>query len=129
MLTRENRLTSSQKFSRAVRQGRRAGTQTLVVHLDVDPTVRQPQVGLVVSKAVGSAVTRNLVKRRLRHLSRERLELLPGSAVLVVRALPASAEAAYDVLGADLDRALARALAKREARPRSAAGVDRDVAP
>jgi ribonuclease P protein component len=33
---------------------------------------------------------------------------LPGSAVLVVRALPASATASYAELGADLDRALAR---------------------
>lgn len=30
------------------------------------------QVGFVVSKAVGPAVTRNLVKRRLRHLTRAR---------------------------------------------------------
>ena len=29
-----------------------------------------PRVGFVVSKAVGPAVTRNLVKRRLRHLAR-----------------------------------------------------------
>ncbi|HLN75793.1 MAG TPA: ribonuclease P protein component [Nocardioidaceae bacterium] len=131
MLTRENRLTSSQKFSRAVRQGRRAGTRTLVVHLDVDTTLQQPQVGLVVSKAVGPAVTRNLVKRRLRHLSRERLASLPESAVLVIRALPASAEAPYAVLGADLDRALERAQrpTRRDRRPRPPARADRRVAP
>ena len=113
MLTRGNRLTSSQVFSRTVRHGRRAGSKTLVVHLDVDAGVSGPQVGLVVSKAVGPAVTRNLVKRRLRHLSRERIHLLPGSAVLVVRALPASAGASYALLGRDLDRALERALGRR----------------
>ena len=110
MLIRENRLTSSRMFSRTVRRGRRAGTRTLVVHLDVEAGSQHPQVGLVVSKAVGPAVTRNLVKRRLRHLSRERLESLPGSAVLVVRALPASADASYATLGDDLDRALTRVL-------------------
>jgi ribonuclease P protein component len=110
MLRRVNRLTSSTLFSRTVRRGRRAGTRTLVLHLDVDAGVEQPQVGLVVGKAVGSAVRRNLVKRRLRHLSRERVDSLPGSAVLVVRALPASADASYDALGSDLDRALARLL-------------------
>ena len=113
MLTRRNRLTSSRLFSRTVRRGRRAGAATLVLHLDVDAGVTEPQVGLVVGKAVGPAVTRNLVKRRLRHLSRERVDSLPGSAVLVVRALPASADASYAALGADLDRALHRLLSGR----------------
>ena len=67
-------------------------------------------VGLVVSKAVGGAVLRNQVKRRLRHLARERLTSLPGSAVLVVRALPPAATASSAELGADLDRALGRVL-------------------
>jgi ribonuclease P protein component len=66
----------------------------------------------VVSKAVGSAVVRNKVKRRLRHLARERLASLPGSAVLVVRAPPAAAQASYADLAADLDRALGRLLAR-----------------
>jgi ribonuclease P protein component len=66
-------------------------------------------VGFIVSKAVGPAVTRNLVKRRLRHLARERLTSLPGCAVLVVRALPASAAATYADLAADFDSALDRA--------------------
>jgi ribonuclease P protein component len=76
---------------------------------DEHPSTR---VGFIVSKAVGNAVTRNLVKRRLRHLTRERLTSLPGSAVLVVRALPASATATYDELAGDLDRALGRLLAR-----------------
>ena len=72
----------------------------MVVHLWVDQR-RGPapvQVGFTVSKAVGNAVTRNRVKRRLRHLTREHLpalEELPGRAALVVRALPAAAEASY----------------------------------
>ena len=109
MLTRQNRLTSSQVFSEAVRCGRRAGTRTLVVHLQADAGMERAQVGFVVSKAVGTAVTRNLVKRRLRHLSRERVGSLPGSAVLVVRALAPAAAASYADLAADLDRALGRA--------------------
>ena len=117
MLTRGHRLTSSRLFSRTVRQGRRAGTRTLVLHLDVDAGVKGPQVGLVVSKAVGPAVTRNLVKRRLRHLSRERVHSLPGSAVLVVRALPAAAGVSYGALGDDFDHALERLL--RRSAPRA----------
>ncbi len=115
MLNRANRLTSSRLFAPAIRRGRRAGTRTLVLHLDVSPAeaaeVRPaPRVGFVVSKAVGPAVTRNKVKRRLRHLARERLTSLPGSAVLVIRALPQAATSSYDELGSDLDRALGRLL-------------------
>jgi len=80
-----------------------------VVHLWTGDEPEAPaRVGFVVSRTVGNAVTRNRVKRRLRHLARERLSSLPGSAVLVVRALPASAEASYDDLSAELDRNLDR---------------------
>ena len=109
MLPREHRLVSGEDFRQATRQGRRAGTRTLVAHLWVTDGSGSPaRVGFVVSKAVGPAVIRNRVKRRLRHLARERLTSLPGSAVLVVRALPAAADASYDDLGRDLDSVLER---------------------
>lgn len=84
-----------------------------MVHLwvDADAPAAPTKVGFTVSKAVGNAATRNRVKRRLRHLTRERLpdlEGLPGRAALVVRALPAAAEASYATLGADLGRTLDR---------------------
>jgi ribonuclease P protein component len=83
------------------------------VHLlvDADADEAPARVGFTVSKAVGNAVTRNRVKRRLRHLTREHLpslEELPGRAALVVRALPPAAEASYAALGADLARTLDR---------------------
>jgi ribonuclease P protein component len=65
---------------------------------------------MVVSKAVGNAVVRNRVKRRLRHLAREHLAVLPGSAVLVVRALPAAATSSYDELRSDLALCVDRVL-------------------
>jgi ribonuclease P protein component len=112
-------LTSSAGFAAATRRGRRAGSRTLVVHLAVPPgtsageraeraVARGSLVGFVVSKAVGNAVTRNRVQRRLRHLMRDRLDRLPSSATLVVRALPSSAAATYGGLGRDLDTALGR---------------------
>ena len=110
MLPAGHRLTDGEAFRRAVRRGRRAGSRTLVVHL-ADGEGGPTQVGFVVSKAVGNAVVRNRVKRRLRHLAREHVTSLPGSAVLVVRALPASADASYAELGADLARCLQRVLA------------------
>ncbi len=74
------------------------------------------RAGFVVSKAVGNAVVRNRVRRRLRHLVRPLLGELPDGAMLVVRALPASAGASYATLGTDLAAAVASAQKPR--RPR-----------
>jgi ribonuclease P protein component len=109
VLDRAHRLTTSAGFSAATRRGRRAGTRTLVLHLAVcadDATAGGPRVGFVVGRSVGNAVARNRVRRRLRHLARERLDRLPDTATLVVRALPAAAGATYGGLGQDLDAAL-----------------------
>ncbi len=117
MLPAAHRLTQAQDFRHAIRTGRRAGSRTLVVHLSTEETdaapaaaAPVPRVGLVVSKAVGNAVTRNRVQRRLRHLAREQLSALPGSGVLVVRALPPAAGASSAELGADLTRCLHRVM-------------------
>jgi ribonuclease P protein component len=111
VLPSPHRLTDGSSFQQAVRTGRRAGSRTVVVHLAADsaaPDDRPPRIGFVVSKAVGNAVVRNRVKRRLRHLAREHVSSLPGSAVLVVRALPAAADASGAELAADLTRCLVR---------------------
>ncbi|MFJ1753706.1 ribonuclease P protein component [Kitasatospora sp. NPDC088134] len=128
MLPTENRLRRRQDFATAVKRGRRAGRPLLVVHLhrgeapeggadrnsDSHPHVAEglpsARAGFVVSKAVGPAVVRNLVKRRLRHLVQERLSRLPAGSLIVVRALPAAATAQYPELGHDLDAALRRLL-------------------
>ncbi|MFJ4775198.1 ribonuclease P protein component [Streptomyces sp. NPDC088762] len=119
MLSPENRLRRREDFASAVRRGRRAGRPLLVVHLrtsgatdphepgEIDPSTR---AGFVVSKAVGGAVVRNRVKRRLRHLVRERLPQLPAGSLVVVRALPGAGDARPDELARDLDAALTRLL-------------------
>ncbi|MDQ7907026.1 ribonuclease P protein component [Phytohabitans sp. ZYX-F-186] len=119
MLAAAQRLRRSSDFAAAVRGGRRAGRGSVVVHLTVppQPELSEParseessvRAGFVVSKAVGGAVTRNTVRRRLRHLVRDRLAGLPAGSVLVVRAQPGAATAPYERLGADLDAALAAA--------------------
>ncbi len=89
-----HRLTDPDAFRRASRRGARAASRTLVTHLLLEETGGEApaRVGFVVSKAVGNAVTRNRVKRQLRHAARFHVEpspdgrALPGSAVLVVRA-------------------------------------------
>ncbi|MDK1476896.1 ribonuclease P protein component [Streptomyces sp. 549] len=117
MLPTEHRLRRREDFAVAVRRGRRAGRPLLVVHLShrTDPhpaggTAPPPRAGFVVSKAVGNAVVRNRVKRRLRHLIRDRLMLLHAGSLVVVRALPGAAEADHNELARDLDAALQRLL-------------------
>jgi ribonuclease P protein component len=103
-----HRLTGSARFSLAIRTGRRAGSDTLVLHLARPDDVGPPRIGFVVSRAVGNAVTRNRVKRRLRELVRARRECLATGSLLVVRALPPSAGASYAELRSDLARCLSR---------------------
>jgi ribonuclease P protein component len=73
-------------------------------------TLPPARAGFVVSKAVGHAVVRNRVKRRLRHLVRERLPLLPPGSLIVIRALPDAGAAEHAELARDLDAALRRLL-------------------
>ncbi|MDA3644580.1 ribonuclease P protein component [Saccharopolyspora indica] len=130
MLPAAARLTRSQEFRLVVRRGRRSGRSRLVVHVlrpdqapelgryrgealpeaeaNTAPTRKSTgstRVGFVVSKAVGSAVIRHRVTRRLRHLMRDRFAALPAGTLVVVRALPAAGDASSRELGADLDAA------------------------
>ncbi|WP_374201594.1 ribonuclease P protein component [Actinocorallia sp. API 0066] len=101
------------EFTLAVRRGNRAGRPHLVAHLLPGPVADgegNSRVGFIVSKAVGNSVVRNRVERRLRHLVRDRLYLLPPGSLLVVRANPKAASAPSTDLARDLDQALDRLL-------------------
>lgn len=111
MLARGQRMRDGQEFRHTIRRGAKAATPTLVVH--VVPGAGSGQgtsAGFVVSKAVGGAVVRNRVKRRLRHLVRDRLGAVPDGSRIVVRALPPAASA--DDLAHDLESALERAFTR-----------------
>ena len=97
----------SEDFRQTIRSGKRAAGPTLVAHV-VPGGTGHTKVGFVVSKAVGPAVVRNRVKRRLRHLMRARLASLPAGSRLVIRALPRSAGVPAASLAVDLDRALSK---------------------
>lgn len=132
MLPARHRMRSSDDFASAVRQGGRAGRRTIVGHLSSPPAAdgsvpgatTPTLVGFVVSRAVGGAVVRNRVRRRLRHLMRERVQQLPGGERLVVRALPAAAQATSAELARDLDGVLHKLRGKVAARE-GAAGLSR----
>ena len=116
MLPQAHKLSRSADFRRVMRKGTRAGAKTLVVHLSArtEPAFTGgPRFGLVVSKQVGNAVTRHAVSRKLRHVcARVGADTLARSHDVVVRALPASADATSAELERDFRAALGRALDK-----------------
>jgi ribonuclease P protein component len=117
VLPQRSRMRSPEEFKRVMRSGRRVGAATLSAHVllaaGAVPEDAEPKVGFIVSRAVGSAVVRNRVKRRLRELVRRRFACLPGGCLLVVRAHPAAAGASQADLAADLDLALGRLLRRQ----------------
>lgn len=82
----------------------------LLVRTDVDEV---PRVGLIVSRAVGPAVVRNRVRRRLRHLAAEHVQSLPRGSLFVLRANPQAATASQAELAAELG-VIARSLRRRQ---------------
>src|ERR1700689_4965644 len=115
-------MRSPEEFKRTLRAGRRAGSTVVAAHLLLAAGPGRsgqvqndtaPKVGLIVSRAVGSAVVRNRVKRQLRELMRRRVASLPGGCLLVLRAHPAAAGARQADLAADLDLVLGRLLRRQ----------------
>jgi ribonuclease P protein component len=108
VLPPENRLRRSADFRHALR-GRRGVSRTVVVHAAAPAQAAGGvRVGFVVNRAVGTAVARNQVKRRLRHAVRDELSRLEtvDPVDIVVRATPKAADATFDDLRSDLNSAL-----------------------
>ena len=100
----------SRDFRETVTVGNRAGRPRLVVHVLVsaDYTSSVPNVGFIVSSAVGGSVVRHRVTRQLRHIVWEQLSVLPPGTRVVVRALPAAASASSVELAGDIAKAFKR---------------------
>jgi ribonuclease P protein component len=114
VLPPQNRLRGAGDYRSTVRRGVRVGRPLVVIHLipatgGPDSPVR---VGFVVGRSVGGAVVRNAVRRRLRHLLRDRLERLPAGSQVVIRAQPEAASVPGRTLSRDLDDALDHALSR-----------------
>ena len=82
----------------------------LVLHVHRDSETQDgPRVGLVVTKAIGGAVERHRVARRLRHLARQVVGGLAPTDHVVIRALPGSLFAKPERLQQELAAAVGRA--------------------
>ena len=67
---------------------------------------RPPRFGFIVAKTVGVAVARNLVRRRFKALSLNALPGLAPGTEIVIRALPGSAQAGWDILRIEISEIL-----------------------
>ncbi len=108
MLARPNRLTRGADYKAVVRRGVKcAGPHTVTYVVSTDEQ-RGPRFGFIVSKQVGTAVTRNTVRRRLKAVCAGALPQVRTGVDVVIRALPAAAHADYAQLQAEVARCLAR---------------------
>jgi ribonuclease P protein component len=106
VLARANRVVRPDDFRTIVRRGRRS-TTPLAVYYRLDRERAQPiRFGFIVSRAVGGAVERNLMRRRMRAIGRQFVDAGASGADVVVRALPGSAQHGWASLSADMHAAL-----------------------
>lgn len=116
--SKRGRLTRSADFERVFRRGRSFGNRHLVLHLfprDASEDAREPRVGLSVSRRVGGAVQRNLVKRLLREAFAVHRDRLPTSLDVVVVARPDALELAEREGLSGIDAALVELVDKAAA--------------
>ena len=108
MLAKANRITSADDYRFIVRRGAKVAGAHSVSYLRSMEAGADARFGFIVSKKVGSAVRRNLVRRRLKAACRELVDGGLTAVDLVVRALPSAAAADYPALRADVATAVAR---------------------
>ena len=103
MLDRAHRLALPTDFRRITRRGTKQ-TSSLVVAYAIPSDRGLSRFGIVTSKALGNAPTRNRVRRQLRAIAWEVRDA--QSSDIVIRALPAAATATWDALHADVIKTL-----------------------
>jgi ribonuclease P protein component len=91
-----NRLTSSEQFRLAYREGQRASNNFFTVHARRNGLSRS-RVGIAVSGRLGKSVDRNRIRRRIREVFRSLPDVPAGVDIIVVAKGPAK-----DVEFADL---------------------------
>lgn len=110
MLAKTHRVVRAEDYRGTVRRGRRITSSSLVAYVLNRADDAPARFGFIVSKAVGNAVTRNLVRRRLKAASFELLDTVPLGTDVVVRALPGAAQADWTTVQHDVRTVLERGL-------------------
>jgi len=125
VLAKANRITSADDYRVIVRRGAKVIGAHTVSYLRSRESGTEARFGFIVSKKVGSAVRRNLIRRRLKAACHEALGEGAGSVDLVIRALPSAAVADWPALRSDVLNAVATSRSRQAATvgPRSSAAA------
>ncbi|GAA2226270.1 ribonuclease P protein component [Herbiconiux moechotypicola] len=107
MLAKPHRITSGADYRVTVRRGTKiVGPHTVTyIRASGSPGAR---FGFIVAKSVGVAVTRNLVRRRLKAAAYALLPAMAPGYDVVVRALPEAGSQPYRLLFEELSRSLTK---------------------
>ena len=103
-MPRENRLRSSKEIREVVSLGKRVGNSSATLHFLPGNT---DQFAIIVSKAVGSAVERNKVKRRIRAIL-SNVDTGGKNIRAAVRVKPAAASVSFEDLRGDIAELIKR---------------------
>ncbi len=98
MLARAHRIVEGDDLRRISRRGSHFRCSLFIASREASGAGDPARVGVVTSKKVGGAVTRNRVKRRLRALAAQTLRSHPRGYGIVVRAHSDAARATFDEL-------------------------------
>ena len=127
--SREARLLKHADFRRVYEQGRRHFSANLTAFYVALPEATGPRIGFTVSKALGGAVDRNRMKRRLREATREAWNGFDSAVDVVVNPKKTVLKAEFSVLVDEMRKALAvvgKHVAAGQANPRVAELVSRE---
>ncbi|MDR6905832.1 ribonuclease P protein component [Agromyces sp. 3263] len=108
MLAKANRITSADDYRVIVRRGAKVAGAHTVSYVRSRESGADARFGFIVSKKVGNAVRRNLVRRRLKAVCHDALVGGVRGVDVVVRALPGAADAEFGTLRIEVLDALAR---------------------
>jgi ribonuclease P protein component len=109
VLARANRVTRGSDYRAIVRRGKRYVAPNTITYIRRSPDASSDvRFGFIVGKGVGTAVRRNLVRRRLKAVCHELMPVTIGGSDIVVRALPASGGASWATLLGEISRAVSK---------------------
>jgi ribonuclease P protein component len=104
VLARVNRIVQGDELRRVSRRGKKFRSPLFSAAFLSNPHTTPTRFGFITSKNVGGAVTRNLVKRRLRSLAARTISAHPVGHDVVVRAHAEASRATFSELAHEWER-------------------------
>lgn len=100
-LPRSFSMTSHTEFSRARQEGKAKGGAYLVLSTLSDLELPHHKAGVIATRKIGNAITRNLLRRRVHHIMAKHLDSIHGTRYIVTILRWRAPEASFDQLEAD----------------------------